>query len=134
MLKLATCYKDLMADEGIKSYIKDILDNYGIEDSEEYEDELGGAFYVVESAEDLKEVKVLERDDNGGWNSLYYTEGSFDSAEFLANGKYAAFLMIWNNAGGNTYFIPKELCSKHVLDSIALTQRLWNPNGNNSKI
>lgn len=128
MLKLATRYCDIVADCGIKSYIKDILDNYGIKEFEEYEDELGGAFYVVETAEDLKQIKVLEKDDNGGWNSLYYTEGSFDSAEFLANGRYAAFLMIWNNAGGNTYFIPQEFCNKHVLDSITLTQRAWNPN------
>lgn len=124
MLKLGTRYCDIIADCGIKSYIKDILDNYGIKDFEEYEDELGGAFYIVETAEDLKEIKTLERDGDG-WKSLYNSSCSFDSAEFLSNGRYAAFLMIWNNAGGNTYFVPQEFCNQHVLDSIALTKRAW---------
>ena len=130
MLKLGPTFKDIkeQVPELIQNYIKDILISYGIRPDEEFEDELGGGFYLCQSISDLKEVKNTRRTNElvPQFASLATAADSYDHADWMdENQTFAAFLMIWNNAGGSTYFIPKPLMNKFAIESIALTQQAW---------
>lgn len=130
MLKLGPTFKEVKekAPELIQNYIKDILLNYGMSPADEFEDELGGGFYLCETDDDLKEIKNTRKTNDlvPQFASLATAADSYDYADWLDEAQtFAAFLMIWNNAGGSTYFIPKALMNDNAYESITLTQQAW---------
>jgi len=130
MLKLGPTFKEVkeQAPELIQNYIRDILLNYGMSPVDEFEDELGGGFYLCQTSEDLKEIRNTKKTNElvPQFASLATAADCYDAAEWLDEAQtFAAFLMIWNNAGGSTYFIPKSLMNENAYESIALTQQAW---------
>lgn len=130
MLKLGPTFTDIekQAPKIIQNYIKDILLNYGMSPVDEFEDELGGGFYLCEIPEDLKEVRNTRKTNDlvSQFASLRTAADAYDYADWLDEDQtYAAFLMIWNNAGGSTYFIPHALMNSNAYESITLTQQAW---------
>lgn len=130
MLKLGPTFKEVkeQAPELIQNYIRDILLNYGMSPADEFEDELGGGFYLCQTSEDLKEIRNTKKTNElvPQFASLATAADCYDVAEWLDEAQtFAAFLMIWNNAGGSTYFIPKSLMNENAYESIALTQQAW---------
>ena len=130
MLKLGPTFTDIkkQVPELIQNYIRDILINYGIRPDEDYEDELGGGFYLCQNSDDLKQIKNTRKTNDlvPQFASLATAADSYDYADWLDEAQtFAAFLMIWNNAGGSTYFIPKSLMNENAYESIALTQQAW---------
>lgn len=93
----------------------------------------GGDAFVVETEEDLKQIdtlagidaagSIVERLSDKAVRSANITEtaSDYDGAEYIANGKYVFIFLATNNAGGATYYIPREIADKHptIAESIA---------------
>lgn len=86
---------------------------------------LGGYIYLVETYEDLKQIGVLkgvdEYDNIIDWLSeesvrdanITESVGEFDGADYLApDGQYAALFLATNNAGGNVYYISRQIADQ----------------------
>jgi hypothetical protein len=89
-----------------------------VDPNEPFDTCFGGNFYLVEQLGDLAIITTAE----GG--TLETGPGTFDECCRLADG-YAVVLLCTNNSGGNTYFIPEECVTPHVLRSITLTKQAW---------
>jgi hypothetical protein len=88
-------------------------------DEADFMDYLGGDVYLLETLDDLAQVPVWDLERDG--ITLASSAGGFDIAEELPGGEHAVFVSITSNAGGATYFIPKQLWTDNVLESIQLT-------------
>lgn len=71
---------------------------------------LGGNVFLVETVEDLTQIKT------GNWSAsderyLDVTEAVFipDVIEETPTGKYWLYVVITNNSGGSSYYIPREI-------------------------
>lgn len=82
--------------------------------------EYGGSVFVVETVEDLKEVKGLPTDGETATNLYETYKLDFDIAEYFKG--FALFALMNNNAGGPTYFIPKDVCDlcENIAKAIAV--------------
>ncbi len=88
----------------------------GIVNEQTFMEYLGGDVYLLETLDDLAQVTVW-----GCGGTLASAAGDFDIAEELPGGEHAVFVSITSNAGGATYFVPKQLWTGNVLESIQLT-------------
>ena len=99
----------------------------GEEDSkkEDYDYLYGGYFYLVENIDDLKEINTCEI-VNEKFVTLADGSGSFDIAELIPGEQhYVQICMMWSDAGGSSYFIPPELQTQNVIDSVQKTAIAW---------
>jgi hypothetical protein len=78
----------------------------------------GGNVFVVESPEDLREIRTVNR------TSLAEAPAVFDICQWYFNFTFVEVFLATNNAGGNTYLIPDDIAnnSENVLKSIGLTE------------
>jgi hypothetical protein len=91
----------------------------------------GGDFFLIETIEDVYEIPVMGIDtQTGEWqaSNLGTLPSVFDSCEPLDNGQFIHILNCTNNAGGNTYLVPKEIADKvpNIQKSIELTKNAYN--------
>jgi hypothetical protein len=86
---------------------------------DKFMDYLGGDVFLLETLDDLAQVAVWDLDSDGA--TLASAAGGFDVAEELPGGEHAVFVSITSNSGGATFFIPKQLWTANVLESIQLT-------------
>jgi len=104
--------------------------------SEPYEYTLGGDFFLVETFEDLKEIKgTVENKDTETWFSIFERADSFDICEYMPVTDAKRFVVVFtatNNSGGPMYFIPENICTRTVIESIALTRKFWSNNANHT--
>jgi hypothetical protein len=95
----------------------------------EFETYFGGDVYYIETLDDLKEIPthVINHDTNE-WDNLLNTYCSYDIAEYVCGGQYVFILDIISNAGGPSYYIPRQIADKccNVQKSINETQPLRN--------
>lgn len=100
------------------------------EATQNYDDFLGGAVYVCETEHDLLEIHGCNfewaEEHNGQWPNVTDIAMSWDACNYLdeASGdpEWVIFLLCWNNAGGNVYYVPKHLWSKaRVIEHIEAT-------------
>lgn len=84
----------------------------------------GGDVFVVETDEDLKEISTSIADSPERWKSVDEVADSFDQARWLPDESYVVLFMAWNDSGGPSYFVPKEIAERHptVLESIRLSE------------
>lgn len=125
VFKALTTPENLADNETEESMVTESYDNY-----------LGGAFYLVESYEDLDLIDTCEmREDiksKRGWKTLAEVSSIFDIAEKIEGDQnFVQICMIWNNAGGNLYFIPPEYQTENVINSISETSTAWSDNASN---
>jgi hypothetical protein len=94
--------------------------------SEDIEADFGGGIFIVESAQELGEIETASwSEEHGRYFSLAEVAAVFDVAEWAEpGGEYAVFLLITNNAGGNTYFVPRHIAeaNSNATDSILMTE------------
>ena len=106
----------------VLAFLRDIE----VADTENFEGDYGGKCYLVETDEDLRRIETALWSYKPGDNrylNLMETAAPFDSAEWVPGGAYVNIFLATNNAGGNTYFIPREIAERNetVLESIAMT-------------
>ena len=98
-------------------------------DPEDFESYFGGFMYLIEDYDELDLIKTsrLRSPDDDEWLSILEEPDSFDDCRWIADGRYVVIFMATNNAGGNTYFVPKEIADKcpNVTKSIELTHEAW---------
>lgn len=81
----------------------------------------GGLFHIVELAEDLKEVQDTEMMLNNEAPDLTERAGNFDLCEYICDGEFVMIFLANNNAGGHTYFVPRELANKYPTIAESIT-------------
>ena len=112
---------ELDISDSIKTVMKT---GFGPEDEgQTHEWMYGGNPYLVESLEDLAEVKSYY--NSFGGISLKDYECSFDICEWLPCKEIVMVVYMTNNAGGDAFFIPKEFVTENVLKSIELNKRTF---------
>ena len=116
--------------ESIHDYIDEIVMSLEAEcnvlPEDTFMDILGGDFYIVESPEDLKEIKTFHFGRTGEFLTLAEASGAFDEMTKIGEDEYVTLLVITNNSGGNTYFIPIDIYngSRFLIESYSLTNGL----------
>jgi hypothetical protein len=79
---------------------------------------LGGDVCICESESDLTSIKAFDPDwanEYGEWPDVTYQSMVWDVCHKLDE-EWAVFCCIWNNAGGNTYYVPSTLWQHARLD------------------
>lgn len=106
------------------------------EAADAYADLLGGNVYICESADDLKQVVGMDLDwartHGNQWPNVTDLPMAWDSCTYLAeksgDPQWVIFLLCWNDAGGNSHFVPKHLWeAARVTEHMAATNAVWNP-------
>ena len=70
----------------------------------EFQWSIGGDVFVIESVEDLSQIKVNDVSLNDA------AVQGFDSVEYIGTDReFIMFLTINNNSGGPCYFVPKKI-------------------------
>jgi hypothetical protein len=88
---------------------------------------VGGDFHVLESEEELARVVhaiALEPEDSSG-KTLADAPDSYDVCEWTEQRNFVVVVLVTNNAGGDTYCIPKEFVTDNVLKSIEMTKEMY---------
>lgn len=75
---------------------------------------LGGYYYLVESVNDLKEIKTYH-------SSLYDSSDVFDVCTLIVDDKFAQVGNMTNNSGGPVFLIPEKFFTNNVIDSVRKT-------------
>lgn len=87
-----------------------------------FSDYLGGSIYICESESDLINIKSFDQawaDKHGDWPNVTDQPMVWDVC-YALDSEWAVFSYIWNNAGGNVFYVPKFLwqvarVSEHLL-------------------
>lgn len=96
---------------------------------EDFLNDFGGFFYLVETEEDLKEIPTTVI-INDKYSNLKDSASAFDIFERLDDNFYHV-LMVTNNSGGNTYIVPISIVENNpnALKSRDLTtEDYWESN------
>lgn len=132
MRRLGTNFETFVLANPPEDIYKHVLEIFkqcledGITASESFNDFFGGDFYLIETEDDLKEIPVhIPHPTEMRWLSVFERADSFDAAEEI--GEHTLLLLCTNNAGGNSYFIPKAVSIKNqnVKDCVTLTSAFW---------
>lgn len=79
---------------------------------------LGGSMFIIESESELLCIKAFDQEwanEYGEWPNVTDKPMVWDVCHKLDE-EWAVFCCIWNNAGGNTYFVPSTLWQHARLD------------------
>lgn len=79
---------------------------------------LGGNVYICETESELSSIKAFDpewADTYGEWPDVTDQPMVWDVCHKL-NEEWAVFCCIWNNAGGDTYYVPSSLWQHARLD------------------
>lgn len=72
---------------------------------------LGGNVYICEAESELSSIKAFDQewaDEHGDWPDVTDKPMVWDVFYLLVE-EWAVFAYLWNNAGGDTYYVPKSL-------------------------
>lgn len=79
-----------------------------------FDEYIGGDVFIVETEEDLLSIKTYDLENDNA--TVMNTVTSWDVCNFIEgdNGEYtyALFVMITNNSGGDSFYVPKSLFGK----------------------
>jgi hypothetical protein len=118
-MKKYNSLKDLKeAPEAICKYYETFYKGMNLT-GDAFDAELGGSVCIVEEVKDLKEISSGYEKAEGGYLSLLEHSGLFDycgwdttadnAADFGFKGDYFFIFYATNNAGGPTFWIPREI-------------------------
>lgn len=112
----------------LEDYFKSFDDNFGESMGDNFELDLGGKVYLVETQEDLKEIQTPLFDKvNNKYYTLFEKAAQFDVCDFVNNSLHQPvavhLLLCTHNGGGNTYLIPIDIANANpnVMTSLRLT-------------
>lgn len=79
---------------------------------------LGGSAFICESESELSCIKAFDQDwanDYGEWPNVTNKPIVWD-VFYILNDDWAVFAYLWNNAGGDIYYVPKSLWQQARVD------------------
>jgi hypothetical protein len=109
------------APESLIDLIKEMYISIDSDDEEDFEMDLGGGFYLIESLEDLSEIYTATlNEDTNEFYTINERADFFDICEYTSCKQFVQVLLCTNNAGGNTFLIPAAIAEQTptVLESI----------------
>jgi len=90
------------------------------EDGDDLEELYGGYFYLCETTADVDSIPTsVWNDFSEEFMTLGETPDIFDICE--RKGEYVEILLITSNSGGDLYFIPEEVTTPNLEESLLLT-------------
>lgn len=97
---------------------------------EDYNGMLGGDFHVCEVEADLKQITGMDmafaKEHGNRWPDVTELVMSWDQCRYLDE-EWAMFLLCSNNAGGDSFYVPKALWqAAQMAEHIAATELFWN--------
>jgi hypothetical protein len=145
---------DEKAPADVLQHVTKLATEAGLDDDEdvttaEFDYVFGGDVNVVETLEDLKSISTVEdfhvptgqiiqmtfdqMEANGIDTkdlrnaNITETAASFDSAEWVADNKWVVLFLATNNAGGESFYIPKDIVDQcpNIQKSIDMTTVMW---------
>jgi len=78
----------------------------------DFSDVLGGDVHLVEERDDLLKVEGTAKFDGGLRTNPLVSVPGYDSAHYLPSGRYAMLFLATNNAGGDAFFVPREVADQ----------------------
>lgn len=93
----------------------------------DYEYLFGGLPHLIETFNDLKEIKIQDFSD-GITKDITEKEGIFEIAEYLANKKFIFLYNTTSNSGGIGYYIPSKFYAS--CPNLLKSHQLSNSTGN----
>jgi len=133
-----------VADRTLWTYLIELVEQVAGDavnpgDDFQFMDVLGGDIFIVQSAEDLKQIRTATFQETGdvtqdtvveesdGYLSIVETFDAFDCCEYILNGRYVNILLCTNNSGGDTYIVPRNIADKcdNIRRSIMATSTAW---------
>jgi hypothetical protein len=113
----------------LADYIFALEKNSNITGEELFMDYYGGYLNIVETIEDLKEIPTthLVEDPEPRWANILEEADSYDLCRWLEDGRWVEIMMCTTDAGGATYFVPREIALQvpNVISSIELSKEFW---------
>jgi len=91
---------------------------------EDFDFTYGGAFYIVETPQELQNIPTDEHSEDGTRHlTLGETASTYELAYYLPDKSFACLVMITSNSGGDTWYIPQHLYmqSENLIQSIKMT-------------
>jgi hypothetical protein len=126
---------DIDATDALEITTEHIQYLLGNEESEaDYGGMFGGDVHVCEAEEDLKQVVGMDmafaRSHGNRWPDVTDQVMSWDDCRYLpekdGDPQWALFFLAWNNAGGNSFFVPRKLWgTARVAEHVAETDQFW---------
>ena len=124
----------MFAPETIYRYYKNLLKKLsgefkeGFDDvfKESFETIFGGDVHLVERFDDLGYISTFRPDSSGErFLNLLQTSDAFDACEWF--GSYVYIMSATNDAGGQSYWVPKEIADKSnfLIESVEKTKNFW---------
>ena len=101
---------------------------------DDYNGMLGGEVYICQCLSDLKQVVGMDmefaRNNGNRWPNVTDQVMSWDSCDYLdqphGEPEWAVFLLCWNDAGGNVFYVPRHLWKAgRVAEHVAETNKFW---------
>jgi len=97
---------------------------------------LGGELFICETEEDLTQIEGCDFDwakaHDDKWPNVTDKPMSWDCCDFVSKDRssgWAVFLLCWNNAGGNVYYVPERLWEAARLEEHLIEhERAWSTN------
>jgi len=103
--------------------IRDQMRRFHFTEDQVFDYYLGGKPCIIETYDDLSHLNLWEENpETEEWYTILEKPGDFDVIDEFHEG-WIAFVIISNNSGGNTYFVPtwmKDLCP-NIQKSIDIT-------------
>jgi hypothetical protein len=78
----------------------------------------GGPLKLIEYENELHEIKTLKG------RSVVEIADSFDVCEWISP-DYLLIVLMTNDAGGTSYYVPKALVNDNLRQSVSLTSTMW---------
>lgn len=95
--------------------------------NESFMEYYGGKVYVIESPDELAYIQTSRESekDKNEWANILETHDAFDDCRYIDDGKWVVIYLTTTNAGGHTYFIPRDIADKepNVSKSIELAEK-----------
>ena len=118
-VEVAVWLRDVIDNNVSKLYDQNNIPDW---DEELVSDVFGGQFYLVETVADLKLIPTVNTIVAGANESLFDVAADYDTCAWLTTKKnFVQVFLATNNAGGDSWFIPKNCVTQTVLDSIDRT-------------
>jgi len=79
---------------------------------------LGGSIFICESEAELSCIKAFDQEwanEYGEWPNVTDKPIVWD-VFYVMNDEWAVFAYLWNNAGGDTFYVPKSLWQQARVD------------------
>jgi len=134
MLEIKTVAQliELCSSEPLVEYIINANEQLALDqdnaEAEDLQNYFGGNVFLIQKTVDLKEIPLVSTlHDEHDTRTILDTPDSFDMCREILDGAFIEIMLMTNNGGGHTYYVPKSVAdgTPNVRASVVLTREAW---------